>query len=96
MNSIRNTFFEECEELLEALVEGLSAMEEDAGNMDVVNAVFRSVHSIKGGAGAFALDRLVSFAHAFETVMDKVRSSCRLMNNSCCCFTVRAINSQIW
>lgn len=75
MNSIRNTFFEECEELLEALVEGLSAMEEDAGNMDVVNAVFRSVHSIKGGAGAFALDRLVSFAHAFETVMDKVRSN---------------------
>ncbi|HBM61023.1 MAG TPA: chemotaxis protein CheA [Citreicella sp.] len=73
-NAIRDTFFEECEELLEALVEGLSAMEEDAGNMDVVNAVFRAVHSIKGGAGAFALGRLVSFAHTFETVMDKVRS----------------------
>ena len=74
MNSIRDTFFEECEELLEALVEGLSAMEENAEDMDVVNAVFRAVHSIKGGAGAFALDRLVSFAHTFETVMDKVRS----------------------
>ncbi|MCR8549804.1 chemotaxis protein CheA [Salipiger sp. P9] len=73
-NSIRDTFFEECEELLEALVEGLSAMEENAEDMDVVNAVFRAVHSIKGGAGAFALDRLVSFAHTFETVMDKVRS----------------------
>ncbi|MCA0940132.1 chemotaxis protein CheA [Salipiger pacificus] len=73
-NSIRDTFFEECEELLEALVEGLSSMEQDPEDMDVVNAVFRAVHSIKGGAGAFALDRLVSFAHTFETVMDKVRS----------------------
>ncbi|SDI10956.1 chemotaxis protein CheA [Alloyangia pacifica] len=73
-NSIRDTFFEECEELLEALVEGLSSMEQDPDDMNVVNAVFRAVHSIKGGAGAFALDRLVSFAHTFETVMDKVRS----------------------
>ncbi|WP_323772166.1 chemotaxis protein CheA [Antarctobacter sp.] len=72
-NSIRDTFFEECEELLEALVEGLSQMEDAADDMEVVNAVFRSVHSIKGGAGAFALDRLVAFAHSFETVMDKVR-----------------------
>ncbi|KHQ50444.1 chemotaxis protein CheA [Mameliella alba] len=72
-NSIRDTFFEECEELLEALVEGLSQMEQAPDDMEVVNAVFRSVHSIKGGAGAFALDRLVSFAHSFETVMDKVR-----------------------
>ncbi len=72
-NSIRDTVFEECEELLEALVEGLSSMEQDPDDMDVVNAVFRAVHSIKGGAGAFALDRLVSFAHTFETVMDKVR-----------------------
>lgn len=73
-NAIRDTFFEECEELLEALVEGLSSMETNAGDMEVVNAVFRAVHSIKGGAGAFALDRLVNFAHTFETVMDKVRS----------------------
>lgn len=72
-NSIRDTFFEECEELLEALVEGLAAIEEAPEDMEVINAVFRSVHSIKGGAGAFGLDRLVGFAHAFETVMDRVR-----------------------
>ncbi|SDY38864.1 chemotaxis protein CheA [Citreimonas salinaria] len=74
-NSIRDTFFEECEELLEALVEGLSQMEESPGDTEVVNAVFRAVHSIKGGAGAFGLDELVNFAHTFETVMDKVRGN---------------------
>ena len=72
-NSIRDTFFEECEELLEALVEGLASMEESPDDMEIINAVFRAVHSIKGGAGAFGLERLVSFAHAFETVLDKVR-----------------------
>ena len=73
-NSIRDTFFEECEELLEALDEGLTAISEDSNDADTVNAVFRAVHSIKGGAGAFALDDLVEFAHKFETVFDEVRS----------------------
>ena len=40
-----------------------------------MNAVFRAVHSIKGGAGAFGLDDLVSFAHVFETTLDCVRSN---------------------
>lgn len=71
--SIREMFFEEAEELLEALTEGLGELENDTQNMDVVNAVFRAVHSIKGGAGAFALDDLVDFAHKFETVMDQIR-----------------------
>ena len=76
--SIRDMFFEECEELLEALVEGLAGLEasgpDAAESLDTVNAVFRAVHSIKGGAGAFGLDALVDFAHTFETVLDKVRS----------------------
>lgn len=74
MSSIKDTFFEECEELLEALSEGLSAIQEGAHDNDRVNAVFRAVHSIKGGAGAFGLDELVSFSHAFENVLDCLRS----------------------
>lgn len=74
MNSIRDTFFEECEELLEALAEGLSLMAEGEHDGETVNAVFRAVHSIKGGAGAFALNVLVAFAHRFETVLDGIRS----------------------
>ncbi len=36
--------------------------------------MFRAVHSIKGGAGAFGLDALVQFAHGFETTLDGLRS----------------------
>ncbi|WP_192964759.1 chemotaxis protein CheA [Phycobacter azelaicus] len=73
--SIQDTFFEECEELLEATDEGLTAIEGGNHDPEVVNAVFRAVHSIKGGAGAFGLDELVAFAHRFETVFDEVRAN---------------------
>ncbi|MGB8813510.1 MAG: Hpt domain-containing protein, partial [Paracoccaceae bacterium] len=72
-NSIRDMFFEESEELLEALTEGLALMSTGAHNDETVNAVFRAVHSIKGGAGAFKLSALVGFAHRFETVLDEIR-----------------------
>ena len=75
MASIRDTFFQECEEQLEALEQGLMTMEESDTSSETVNAVFRAVHSVKGGAGAFKLTELVSFAHAFETVLDQIRSN---------------------
>lgn len=71
---IRDTFFQECEDLLEALSDGLQVMEGGGADPETVNAVFRAVHSIKGGAGAFGLTALVRFAHRFETVLDRVRS----------------------
>ena len=73
-SSILDTFFEECEDLLEALTEGLTSIQDGAQDAETVNAVFRAVHSIKGGAGAFGLDELVSFAHTFENVLDLLRS----------------------
>jgi len=75
MESIRQTFFLECEEQLTELEAGLLALEAGQAEPDTVNAVFRAVHSIKGGAGAFKLHNLVQFSHAFETVLDRVRCS---------------------
>jgi two-component system chemotaxis sensor kinase CheA len=74
MAAIRETFFQECEEQLGELEVGLNAMDEGVADSETVNAVFRAVHSIKGGAGAFKLDRLVRFAHTFETSLDLIRS----------------------
>ena len=74
MAEIRASFFVECEELLESLQDSLSALQDGSSDSETVNTVFRAVHSIKGGAGAFGLDALVTFSHRFETVMDEVRS----------------------
>ena len=70
----RSSFFEECEELLEMTQDGLDAMADDPHDAEAVNSVFRAVHSIKGGAGAFGLEAVVDFAHKFETAMDAIRS----------------------
>ena len=75
MVEIRASFFVECEELLEGLQDGLQTMDDGEGDDETINVIFRAVHSIKGGAGAFGLDQLVRFAHQFETVLDGVRSN---------------------
>lgn len=74
MAAIKQTFFQECEEQLAELENGLLVIERDEGDLETINAVFRAVHSIKGGAGAFGLDDLVRFAHTFETTLDGMRS----------------------
>ncbi|WP_378952917.1 chemotaxis protein CheA [Mesorhizobium sp. ANAO-SY3R2] len=74
MATVKQTFFQECEEQLAELEAGLLAIERGEAEPDTVNAVFRAVHSIKGGAGAFSLDDLVRFAHVFETTLDHLRT----------------------
>ncbi len=74
MAAIKQTFFQECEEQLVELESGLLALDAGTSEPDTINAVFRAVHSIKGGAGAFGLEQLVRFAHTFETSLDFVRS----------------------
>ena len=74
LQEIRASFFVECEELLEALQDGLGDLEGGGADGETIHVVFRAVHSIKGGAGAFGLSDLVGFAHAFETVLDEVRA----------------------
>ena len=73
-DDLRASFFAECEELLESVQDGFDRLEVDPQDADSMNAVFRAVHSIKGGAGAFGFDALVDFAHHFESALDRVRA----------------------
>ncbi len=69
----RQTFFEECAELLSALDEHLADLQEHAADTEQLNAIFRAVHSIKAGAGAFSFTRLVTFSHTYEALLDALR-----------------------
>jgi len=68
------TFLDECRELLVDMEAALLAVDGTQANDELVNAVFRAAHTIKGSAGLFALDPIVSFTHVVENVLDKVRS----------------------
>jgi len=73
LEQLKQTFFDECAELLQDIEVGLTELREGGASDDTVNAVFRAVHSVKGGAGIFGFTALVEFAHVFETVLDEVR-----------------------
>ncbi len=70
---IQNIFFLECEEALALAEEGLLACRSGEANADTVNGIFRAVHSVKGGAGAFSFTLLQAFTHKFETVLSYIR-----------------------
>lgn len=71
----KQVYFEESAELLGIAEAGLLRLAPGAADMDDVNEIFRAVHSIKGGGGAFGFTDLVAFAHEFESVMALVRAN---------------------
>ncbi|HEV7276030.1 MAG TPA: chemotaxis protein CheA [Devosiaceae bacterium] len=73
LDDFKATYFDECSELLTELEEQFAAIEAGDRSSDRLNAVFRAIHSIKGGGGAFGFSALVAFAHAYETLLDHVR-----------------------
>ena len=73
LDDFKATYFDECSELLLELEEQFHAIEDGDRSSERLNAVFRAIHSIKGGGGAFGFSALVSFAHAYETLLDHVR-----------------------
>ena len=73
LEQLKLTFFDECSEALQQIEAGLTDIRSGQGSDDTINAVFRGVHSVKGGAGIFGFEALVEFAHVFETVLDALR-----------------------
>lgn len=72
-DDIQQIFFVECEESLAAAEEGLDALESGSHDDETINAIFRAVHSIKGGAGAFGYNPMQAYTHTFETLLADVR-----------------------
>jgi len=74
LDSAQQTFIEESRELLQQIEQHLLQLENSPGDDEAMNALFRAAHTIKGSAGLFGFDRIVSFTHCLESVLDRVRS----------------------
>ena len=90
LDDFKATYFDECSELLNELEEQFAAIEAGERHADRLNAVFRAIHSIKGGAGAFGFAGLVEFAHAYETLLDFVRDGRVEMSDDTVALCIRA------
>lgn len=70
---ILQDFLVEAGEILELLSEQLVALESGPEDMDLLNAIFRGFHTVKGGAGFLQLGELVECCHIAENVFDILR-----------------------
>lgn len=71
---ILQDFLTESGELLEQLESDLVSIEETPDDLDLVNQIFRALHTIKGSASFLALTNLVEIAHAAETALNAARN----------------------
>lgn len=74
LDEIQLIFFQECEEALLTIESCFGLCTSGTNDAETINTIFRGVHSIKGGAGAFGHEALQGFAHEYETLLDKVRT----------------------
>lgn len=75
LDAAKQGFLSEADELLTAMEEALLHLETNPDDMEAINAVFRAAHTIKGTAGIFGFDDVVSFTHVAESLLDKIRES---------------------
>lgn len=74
---ILQDFLTEAGEILEALSEQLVELENDPDNANLLNAIFRGFHTVKGGAGFLSLAELVDVCHGAENIFDLLRTNQR-------------------
>lgn len=66
-------FIAEAEEQIERIEQLLLEIEDRPGDRDLLDALFRCAHTVKGSAGIFGLDAVVAFTHHVETLLDRLR-----------------------
>jgi two-component system chemotaxis sensor kinase CheA len=74
MTEVQQLFYEESYEGLDSMESILLDLEVGTMDKEITNSIFRVVHSIKGGAGIFKFDQVVTFAHVAETLLDEMRN----------------------
>lgn len=75
MEEIFSVFVQEAREQLTAMEDGLLRMEQGDSDADVLGAIFRAAHTIKGASGVVELHHIERFTHILENLLDRVRNN---------------------
>ncbi|KZY29976.1 chemotaxis protein CheA [Oleiphilus sp. HI0078] len=92
-DEILQDFLVESGEILELLSEQLVDLEQNPDDKDLLNAIFRGFHTVKGGAGFLQLDALVKCCHIAENVFDILRNGKRSLDADLMDVVLRALDS---
>ncbi len=92
-DEILQDFLVESGEILELLSEQLVDLEQNPEDKDLLNAIFRGFHTVKGGAGFLQLDALVGCCHIAENVFDILRNGKRSVDADLMDVVLRALDA---
>ncbi|MFT5452832.1 MAG: two-component system chemotaxis sensor kinase CheA [Enterobacterales bacterium] len=81
-DSIKERFFEEAQELLIEMENVLLAIEDKPNDSEMINSLFRAMHTIKGSSGMFGFNVIVAFTHEAETILDQVRNGEKYLDDT--------------
>ncbi len=73
LEQFHDAFFEEALEALDSMEAALLKLNPGNPEAELVNTVFRTAHSIKGGSATFGFTEVASFTHTLETLLDELR-----------------------
>ena len=73
LSQFRQTFLQESVDHIASMEAGLLELRSAPADIALLNSIFRSAHSIKGGAGSFGMTNLVRFTHSLENLLDRLR-----------------------
>src|SRR5690554_3946178 len=90
---ILQDFLIEAGEILEKLSEQLVDLEQHPDDSDLLNAIFRGFHTVKGGAGFLQLDALVNCCHSAENVFDILRNHKRKVTSELMDVVLQALDN---
>ena len=71
--ALLSEYLSESEELLDSLLSDLDSLSSRGGDINLINRVFRTVHSLKGLSGMMGLAEVQSLTHEFEDILDDLR-----------------------
>ena len=73
MDNFQSKFLEEAGDLINQLEQALLTLEQDTQNPELVDSIFRIMHSLKGGGGMFGFENISNYTHKMENMYDLVR-----------------------
>jgi two-component system, chemotaxis family, sensor kinase CheA len=92
MDNFQKKFIEEAIDLINNLEEALLTLEKTPGDSELIAAVFRIMHSLKGGGGMFGFEDISHFTHNLETIYDEVRNNRLTLTDELLSITFSAVD----
>lgn len=92
MDKFKNKFIEEATDNIRELEDSLLLIENDTENKELIEKIFRSMHSLKGGGAMFGFSHLSDFTHHLESLYHLIRDGKKTVNRSVLDVTLASVD----